>query len=124
MNDKYSDFKNLRIWRESIDLIKDVYCISEKFPRSEEYNLKLQLKKSAISVALNIAEGKNRRSSKEFLNFLNISYGSLSEIEAILILSYELGYINDIESVILKKENLAKMINSLRRSLNKNYEKK
>jgi len=124
MNDKYGDFKNLRIWRESIDLIKDVYRISEKFPRSEEYNLKLQLKKAAISVALNIAEGKNRRSSKEFLNFLNISYGSLSEIEAILLLSHELGYINDIKSIILKKENLAKMINSLRRSLNKNYEKK
>lgn len=116
--------KDLEIWKKSVVFVKKVYELAEKLPKSEEYNLKSQLKRAVVSVALNIAEGKSGKSSKEFLNFLNISYASLSEVEAILALSSELGYLDNMEDVVEGKEVLCKMINSLRGSLSgKNYEK-
>ncbi len=72
-------YRNLLMWQKSVSLIKEVYAQADKLPKSEEYNLKQQLKRAVVSVALNIAEGKNRKSSKEFINFLNISCGSLAE---------------------------------------------
>lgn len=116
--DMYVDYKDLDIWKISVDLIKEVYIISEMLPKNEDYNLKLQLKRAITSVALNIAEGKNRKTKKEFLNFLNISYASLNEAEAIIYICLELGYIKDIYSFIEKKNTLAKKINSLRGILN------
>ena len=66
-------YRDLVVWQKSVSLIKSIYDVAEKMPKSEEYNLKQQIKRSFVSVALNIAEGKNRRSSKEFMNFLTIS---------------------------------------------------
>ena len=79
-------YRNLLVWQKSVSLIKEVYAQAYKLPKSEEYNLKQQLKRSVVSVALNIAEGKNRKSSKEFINYLNISCGSLAETESSLII--------------------------------------
>jgi len=86
-------YRNLLVWQKSVSLIKEVYAQADKLPKSEEYNLKQQLKRSVVSVALNIAEGKNRKSSKEFINYLNISCGSLAETESILIICNELGFL-------------------------------
>jgi four helix bundle protein len=115
-------YKQLEVWKKSVELIKEIYKLSEKFPKSEEYNLKLQIRRAVISVALNIAEGKSRKGAKEFSNFINISYGSLYEVEAILTLSQELGYLNNISSIYSQIETLAKMLNSLRKSLKESYE--
>ena len=85
-------YKDLTVWQKSIKLIKEIYKIAEILPKSEEYNLKQQLKRAVISVALNIAEGKNRRAPKDFAHFLNISVASLAEVEAILIICEELNF--------------------------------
>jgi four helix bundle protein len=100
-----------------MDLVKEVYKISEQLPKSEQYNLKQQLKRAIISVALNIAEGKNRKTSKDFANFLTISAGSLAEVEAILTICEELKYLQDLNGVYGKIEILGKMIKSLKSKL-------
>lgn len=115
-------YKQLEVWEKSVELVKDIYKVSENFPKNEEYNLKLQLKRAVVSVALNIAEGKSRKGAKEFSNFINISYGSLYEVKAILTLSQELGYLNNLSLIYSQIETLAKMLNSLKRSLKESYE--
>jgi len=106
-------YRDLLIWQKSISLIKKVYAEADKLPKSEEYNLKQQLKRAIVSVSLNIAEGKNRRTSKEFINFLNIASGSLVETEAILLICSELELLVVPEDLFSDIEILARMINSL-----------
>ena len=106
-------YKNLLVWQKSVALIKEVYAQADKLPKSEEYNLKQQLKRAIVSVALNIAEGKNRRTAKDFVNFLNIANGSLAETEAILTICSELELLHVPEDLYLRIEELAKMLNSL-----------
>jgi four helix bundle protein len=114
-------YRGLLVWQRSVSLIKKVYVEANKLPREEEYNLKQQLKRSVVSVSLNIAEGKSRRSSKEFMNFLNIAQGSLAETEAILLICSELGFLTILDDLFSDIEELAKMINSLITSIrNKN----
>ncbi len=110
-------YKDLVIWQKSIELIKNVYKIAESLPKSEEFNLKQQLKRSVVSVALNIAEGKNRRTSKDFANFLTMSAASLAEVEAIISICKELNYLQDVDSIYKDIENLGKMINSFKSNL-------
>jgi len=110
-------YKDLTVWQSSINLIKDVYKIADSLPKSEEYNLKQQLKRAVVSVALNIAEGKSRRTAKDFANFLNISVSSLAEVEAILVICEGLGYITEPSRTYSEIETLGKMINSLRNKL-------
>ncbi len=110
-------YKKLVVWQKSIELVKEIYEISEKLPKSEDYNLKQQLKRAIISVALNIAEGKNRKTSKDFAYFLNMSIASLAEVEAILTICEELNYLHDIDSIYEKIETLGKMLNSLKSKL-------
>lgn len=106
-------YRDLLVWQKSVSLIKEVYAEADKLPRSEEYNLKQQLKRAVVSVSLNIAEGKNRRTAKDFMNFLNISRGSLAETEAILLICSDLGLLHIPEDLLSHIEELAKMINSL-----------
>lgn len=106
-------YRDLLVWQKSICLIKEVYAEADKLPKSEEYNLKQQLKRAVVSVSLNIAEGKNRRTAKDFINFLNISKGSLAETEAILIICSELGFLHVPEDLLSHIVELAKMINGL-----------
>jgi four helix bundle protein len=112
----------LLVWQKSVDLIKEVYAEADRLPKSEEYNLKQQLKRAVVSVSLNIAEGKNRRTAKDFINFLNIASGSLAETEAILLICEELGFLHPPEKLFLQLEELAKMINSLIASKKRNQE--
>lgn len=106
-------YRDLLVWQKSVSLIKKVYVEADKLPKSEEYNLKQQLKRAVVSVSLNIAEGKNRRTSKDFINFLNIAGGSLAETEAILLICSELDLLLVQEDLLADIEELAKMINRL-----------
>ena len=110
-------YKKLEIWTESVDLIKIVYEISEQLPKSEEYNLKTQLKRAITSVALNIAEGKGRQTAKDFAHFLNISAASLDEVDAILSLCEELNFLQNLSEVHEKNRKLCYRINALRAKL-------
>ena len=105
-------FKEMEIYKRSKELLKRVYQITEKYPEKEKYNVISQLKRSILSIPLNIAEGYGRQSKEEFKRFLRISLGSSNEVEALLEISKELGYIKEEEYKEISKENeeIGKMI--------------
>lgn len=84
-------YQDLRIWKQAIELVKSVYQLTRKLPKSELYGLASQMQRAAVSVPSNIAEGHNRLHEREFVQFLNISLGSCGELETQLILIRELG---------------------------------
>ncbi|GJQ21901.1 MAG: hypothetical protein HBSIN02_22560 [Bacteroidia bacterium] len=87
--------KRLAVWKRSILMVKRIYEISASFPREEEFGLKAQIRRAAVSVPSNIAEGLTRRSKKDKVYFLNISDSSLSEIDTQLEIAKELGFITE-----------------------------
>ena len=84
--------KELDVWKTSIEFVSDVYQISGKFPKEEIYGLTSQIRRAAVSIPSNIAEGAARSHDKEFIQFLYIALGSLSEVETQLIISVNLGF--------------------------------
>lgn len=107
-------YRELEIWHESVALIKAVYVLADKMPKSEEYNLKSQLKRAVVSVSLNIAEGKNRKTAKDFCHFLVISLGSLAEVDAIIAICVELSYFEHNPSLEEQISCLGRRINAFR----------
>lgn len=103
MDSKYT-YKNLNAYIEAKNLVKQVYALLEKFPKTENYALCDQLRRAVISVPSNIAEGSGRFSAKEQVHFLEISYGSLMEVSAQLDIAYDLNYINQTELTSLEHQ--------------------
>lgn len=89
------DFKRLKVWDKSHQLVLDIYKITKKFPQDEKFCLAQQMRRAAVSVAANIVEGSKRKSDKDFSHFLNMSEGSLEELKYYFILSRDLNYISD-----------------------------
>jgi four helix bundle protein len=115
MNKKVKSYKDLIIWQKGIELTKEIYKVVKKFPKEETYVLSDQLRRAAISIPSNIAEGQARQHTTEFKQFLYIALGSLAELNTQLIIGKELGYISNtvlIESEI-KVVELRKMISTL-----------
>ena len=88
------NYRELKVWRESIQMAKEVYILTRKFPREEMFQLTSQIRRAAVSVASNIAEGCGRRTNKDLVHFLDISTGSAFELDTQLAIALELGYIN------------------------------
>lgn len=100
-----NNFKNLRVWQDSIELAVKIYQVSDKFPKSEQFNLTSQMRRAGVSVPSNIAESARRNTKKDFDHFLCISNGSTNEIETQMIIAQRLGFItiddlNDLSSNI------------------------
>ena len=114
-------YQDLIVWQKSIDLVKDCYGLTETFPQREIYGLSQQLRRAAVSIPSNIAEGNGRESRKDYIHFLNISRGSLKEVETQLIISEKLGFIQKIQlaDILKKTEEIGRMLNGLIRSLRK-----
>jgi four helix bundle protein len=93
MSTKINTYKDLIAWQKSIDLVSDVYSITKLFPAEEKFGIVSQLNRAAVSIPSNIAEGWGRESSKNYLQFLRISRGSVMELETLMIISKNLGYI-------------------------------
>ncbi len=87
------NYKDLEVWKESRQLVKEIYVVTESFPKSELYGLVSQIRRSSISIPSNIAEGCGRRTSRDTLQFLFISRGSIYELETQLYLALDLEYI-------------------------------
>ena len=109
------DFRKLTIWSQSIDLVMLIYKLTSKFPDSERYGLQSQMRRAIVSVPSNIAEGCSRTSQIDFKRFLEISLGSLFELESQLIIVEKLGFINEqeLEEMIVKVSGLQKQTNNL-----------
>ena len=99
--------KDLEAWKKSIDLVTMVYSEVKKFPEDERFGLVSQIKRAAISIPSNIAEGAARFSDKEMLRFLDISIGSLAELETQFIIAENLGYFNNTNLYKVFNENIA-----------------
>lgn len=93
----FKSYKNLKVWQKSIELVRLIYKITNSFPRSEVFSLVSQIRRAAISIPSNIAEGYGRKSHKEYLQYYSIAYGSALETETQLIISKELGFITEKE---------------------------
>lgn len=109
------NYTELRAWKQAVDLVLDVYRTTQNFPKAELYGLSDQIRRSAVSVPSNIAEGKGRSSDREFALFLSHARGSLLELETQLFIAARLGYVNQERSEFLagRTEQLSKTLNAL-----------
>lgn len=116
---KLRSYQDLDVWNSAIDLAVSVYRLSASFPVEERYGLASQLRRAAVSVAANIAEGAERFGTKEYLRFLGIASGSLAETESHLALSVRLGFTEEANIQAARDEIVAtgKMLTGLKRSL-------
>ena len=112
-------FKELKVWQKSMDLVVDIYTVTTNFPTDEKFGLTSQLRRCAVSIPSNIAEGAGRDSDKEFLYFLSIALGSSFELETQLILSQRLNLLTkqNLEDLLSLNNYVRNMIVKLRLSL-------
>ena len=105
--------KDLNVWKKSMEFVQNIYRLTRKFPQEEQYGLSAQMRRSAISIPSNIAEGAARNSKKEFKPFLYISLGSAAEIETQLEIAEGLGYISDGKTLQTNIIEIRKMLMGL-----------
>ena len=111
--------RKLDVWKKSMLLAKDIYSATSSFPKSEEYGLTSQLRRAAVSVPSNLAEGAARRGNKEFRQFINIAQGSLSELDTQLDLANMLGYLDQQlhKRLVSEVTDISKMLFGLAKSV-------
>lgn len=112
-------YHKLIVWQRARELVQLIYKYTESFPRAEEFGLKGQLRRAAVSVVLNIVEGYRRRTTKEFLHFLNIADSSLAELEAALEIALDLQFLSkeNYDSVENKRSEVGYLLSQFIKSL-------
>ena len=111
--------KDLEAWKKSIELVKDVYSITKNFPSNEQFGLVSQMRRAAVSIPSNLAEGAARFSDKESIRFIEISLGSLAELETQIIIAKELNFIKENQVLLEKIKAVSALLIGLRKYLNK-----
>lgn len=116
---KVQGFKDLLVWQKGIQLVKEIYRLTHTFPKEEKFGLVSQMRRAAVSIPSNIAEGQARHTTKECVQFVSHAEGSVAETETQLIVALELGYASEAQSVTASGllSDLRKMLNALRRAL-------
>jgi len=114
-----NSYRDLEVWQKAMELVTDIYKVTHTYPKEELYGLINQLRRASVSVPANIAEGWGRGTTKEYIQFLRIARGSLLELETLMTISHNLGYVNaqDPEPIFKKIQEINKMINALIKSL-------
>lgn len=112
-------YRDLVVWQKSRILVKETYLLLRSFPKEEIYGLTSQIKRCVVSIPSNIAEGSSRRSTAEFLRFINIATGSLAEFETQLTLASDLGFISEKELAgkLKQADEISRMLQGLYNSL-------
>jgi four helix bundle protein len=120
MSTKPQSYRDLVVWQKSIELAKQLYRLTAKFPSEEKFGLISQMRRAAVSVSSNIAEGQARNTTGEFIQFISHAEGSAAELDTQLYLSVELGFVNsnDAAPILTLIDEIRRMLNSLRRRLN------
>ncbi len=118
---KTGSYKDLLVWQKGIALVKQVYRVTQRFPGEEKFGLVSQMRRAAVSIPSNLAEGQARRTTPDFINFISNAEGSAAELDTQMIIAVELGYCSadnarDIFGLIVE---LRKILNALRLSLQK-----
>ena len=111
----FHSFRDLTVWQKSMSLVTHLYKLTEKFPGEEKFGLTSQMRRAAVAIPSNIAEGRRRGTSKEYRQFLQIAYGSGGELETQLEISLRLGYLNksDYEKADQLLQEIMRMLNAL-----------
>jgi four helix bundle protein len=119
MTSKVKSYRDLETWQKALELVEEVYKETRSFPKEEIYGLVGQMRRVAVSVPSNIAEGQGRDSTNEFLRHLSIAYGSLCELQTQIIISHKLSYLNQqtYERLEDASASVARLINGLANSL-------
>ena len=117
---KIASYRDLLVWQKGVRLAKTIYKLSAAFPGDERFGLVSQMRRAAVSIPSNIAEGQARRGRKEFAQFLSHAEGSLAELDTQLVLAVELGHCSAAEAELSQSSivELQKMITGLRQKLN------
>jgi len=110
---KINSYKELIVWQKSIQLVSEIYKLTEKFPRAEVYGLTSQMRRCAVSIPSNIAEGWQRGTKKDYRHFLLISFGSSAELETQLIISKSLHYSQNTDIIDNLLLEVLKMLNAM-----------
>jgi four helix bundle protein len=118
---KVKNYQELIVWQKAMDLVEDVYRSSKDFPREEIYGLTSQIRRAAVSIPSNIAEGQGRRTTADFLRHLSIAYGSLRECETQILIARRLKYIAQarLEEVMSRAGEVGRLLNGLMASLSR-----
>jgi four helix bundle protein len=119
MKEQVRSFKDLIVWQKSYKLALEIYKATSAFPKHELYGLSSQLRRASVSVVSNISEGYARKGRAEYVNFLSMAYASLSELETQLLLSKDLGYIdeNGLTKLLSLKEEIGGMLFTMQQKL-------
>lgn len=104
MKRKVEQFEDLFIWQKAVEFAKDIYLLTERQGLKNDLGLKNQMRDAAVAISSNIAEGFERRSRKEYLNFLNIAKASAGEIRSQIYIAHEVGYLDAVERDILREK--------------------
>jgi four helix bundle protein len=114
-----SQYQELIAWQKAVDLVIQVYRATEEFPRSEQFGLSHQIRRTAVSIPSNIAEGQGRETTRDFLRFLAITRGSIQELETQILIAFRLGYLKEQEQTQLIESlaEVGRLVSGLRRSL-------
>lgn len=112
-------YRDLLVWQKSMDLLVEIYEVTKDFPKEELYGLSSQIKRAVVSVPSNIAEGSSRRTTREFIRFINIATGSLAELETQLIAAERLSFFSEEKKDILlyQTDEISRMLQGLHDSL-------
>ena len=110
------NYRDLIAWQKAINLVEEVYRVSREFPREEQYGLTIQLRRAAVSIPSNIAEGQGRGGNPEFVRFLRIAYGSLREVETQVIIAERLGYLEQATPLMEQCAEVGRLVNGLIRA--------
>ena len=115
MTSEIKSYRDLKVWQKGIELVKQVYALTRKFPQYETYALANQMQRSAVSVPSNIAEGQARQHTGEFRQFLHTALGSLAEVDTQTVIAHELGYITkqEADNIAQRVIELQKMLHTL-----------
>jgi len=111
------DFRSLLVWQKAIAFVTDIYRATRTFPKDEQYGLTSQLRRAAVSIPSNIAEGQARLTRGEFRQFLGHAKGSLAEVETQLVIAQNLGYLKDPDVLFDRLHEIARILNGLLNSL-------
>lgn len=113
------DYRELIVWQKAMDLVELVYQATDSFPAKEVYGLTAQIRRAAVSIPSNIAEGQGRYSTRDFLHFLSIARGSLKEVETQVLIAERLGYMDDHRrsSLLALTEEVSRVLSGLAGSL-------
>ena len=112
-------YRDLMVWQKAMDIVADIYAITANFPREEIYGLTSQIRRSAISLPSNIAEGHAKGGRKEYAHFVGIAMGSLAELETQMLIAQRLKMLDDKQASVLQSQTteIGKMLNVLRQKL-------